>query len=235
LTGCSVRRYVASIQNYALFWIAPIVIEGERMGDSDRTLPQGRTNWRRFGMAAGVVTAMTVGVLALISNGALAATFLVSGQQFKVSADTLDATGFVNYGWIDQHAGGSPEPVAIAAMKRAELTNLCQSVLTTLPIVGDISLKLTAGKETPVVATNMFVDMSQMEGNATFTNMEIGRDASTLDKGPPGSKGLQGLFSQQADVVHIEDLRQVAWATSAGTFKLSGLHMEISRGKDECF
>jgi hypothetical protein len=86
-----------------------------------------------------------------------------------------------------------------------------------------------------VVATNMFVDMSQMDGNATFTNMEIGRDASTLDKGPPGSKGLQGLFSQQADVVHIEDLRQVAWATSAGTFKLSGLHMEISRGKDECF
>lgn len=203
------------------------------MGDSDRTLPQGRTNWRRFGLAAGVVTTMTAAVLVLISNGALAASFLVSGQQFKVSADTLDATGFVNYGWIDQHAGNSPEPVAIAAMKRAELTNLCQSVLTTLPIVGDISLKLTAGKETPVVATNMFVDMSQMDGNATFTNIEIGRDASDLKKGP--GQGMQGLFGQQADKVEILNLKQVAWATTAGQFKLNGLHLEVKLGDEECF
>jgi Family of unknown function (DUF6230) len=205
------------------------------MSDTYRIQVGGRTSWRRFALAVGVVSAVTGAVLFMISHGVLAAGFMVSGQQFKVSADTLDADGFVNYGWIDQHADGSAEPVAIAAMRHAELTNLCQSVLTTLPIVGDISLKLTAGKNTPVIAENMFVDMAQMDGNATFTNIEIGRDASTLDKGPPGSQGLQGLFSQQADRVHIDNLEQVAWATHAGTFRLSGLTMKISSGKDECF
>ncbi|GAA4723040.1 DUF6230 family protein [Phytohabitans rumicis] len=205
------------------------------MSATYRVPAAGRTQWRRFAVAVGVVTTVTAAVLIMISNGVLAAGFMVSGQQFKVSADTLDANGFVNYGWIDQHADGSAEPVAVAAMKHAELTNLCQSVLTTLPFVGDISLKLTAGAKTPVVAENMFVDMAQMDGNATFTNIEIGRDASTLDKGPPGAQGLQGLFSQQADKVHIDNLQQVAWSTNAGTFKLSGLRMKVSSGKDECF
>jgi hypothetical protein len=205
------------------------------MGDTNRVRVRGRTSWRRFAVAAGLMTALSGGILAMLSQGVMAAGFMVSGQQFKVSADTLDADGFVNYGWIDQHADGSPQPVAVAAMRHAELRNLCQSVLTTLPIVGDVSLKLTAGRETPVVAENMFVDMSQLDGDATFTNIQIGRDASTLDKGPPGARGLQSLFSQQADKVHIDNLRQVAWSTNAGSFKLSGLRMTIATGKDECF
>ena len=205
------------------------------MSDTYRVRVRGRTSWRRFAVAAGLMTALSAGILVMLSQGVMAASFMVSGQQFKVSADTLDANGFVNYGWIDQHADGSPQPVAVSAMKHAELRNLCQSVLTTLPIVGDISLKLTAGRDAPVVAENMFVDMSQLDGNATFTNIEIGRDASTLDKGPPGAKGLQSLFSQQADRVHIDNLRQVAWSTNAGSFKLTGLRMTIKTGKDECF
>src|SRR3712207_8086425 len=47
-------------------------------------------------------------------------------------------------------------------------------------------------------AENMFIDMNQLRGNATFKNIEIGNDASALDKGPKGGVGLQGMFSQQA-------------------------------------
>ena len=51
--------------------------------------------------------------------GALAASFSVSGQQFKVSADQLEATGFVQYGTVDartEPGAGSQrsEPVAVA-------------------------------------------------------------------------------------------------------------------------
>lgn len=209
------------------------------MDDSHRTPTQGRTNWRRFGLAAGVVTTMTAAVLVMISQGALAAGFVISGQQFKVSADRLYAEGFTNYGAVDRRYGDRGqqvgEPVAIASMRTAELNNMCQSVLTTLPIVGQISLKLTAGtdRNNPVTASNLFVDMTQMDGNATFTNIEIGRDASTLDKGP--GKGMQGLFGQQADKVEILNLRQVAWATTAGTFRLNGLHLQVKLGDEECF
>lgn len=206
------------------------------MSESYRTPADGRTSWRRFALALGLPAVVAGGVLTMMSNGVLAAGFTVSGQQFKVSADSMDGTGFVNYGWVDQQADGTAVPVAVAAMDRAELRNLCQSVLTDLPIVGKITLRLTAGGgSTPVVAENMFIDMTQMDGNATFTNIEIGRDASTLDKGPAGSQGLQGLFGQQADRIHVDNLKQVAWSTSAGTFQLSGLQMKVTLGQDECF
>lgn len=181
-------------------------------------------------------TAAAAAVTVMMANGAVGATFAVSGQQFKVSADSLDGTGFAQYGWIDQQADGSAVPVAVAGIKHATLKNMCQSVLTPLPIVGDISLKLSAGTgATPVTADDLFIDMNQMDGDATFTNIQIGQDASTLDAGPTSAQGLQGAFGQQATTVHIDHLRQVAWSSNAGTFKLAGLHLVVETGKDECF
>jgi hypothetical protein len=196
----------------------------------------GRTNWKRFGLLFTAGAACAASVVIGISEGALASSFAVSGQQFKVSADSLEGTGFVNYGWIDQHADGSAEPVAVSGIRQATLRNMCQSVVTTLPIVGDVSLKLTAGTgNTEVTATDLMIDMAQLGGDADFTNIEIGRDAATLNKGPAGAQGLQGLFSQQADRVVINDLRQVAWTANAGRFRLPNLRMNLTDGRDECF
>lgn len=208
----------------------------------------GRTRWGRFAAVIGLSTGATAGMLVLISHGALAASFTVSGQQFKVSADRLEATGFVQYGAVDARvepgsdpAKLQPEPVAVSAMKKATLTNLCQSVVTELGDLGSVSLKIRAGTgRTPVTATDMVVDMSQLDGNAEFEAIEIGRDASTLDKGPDSdpnevAQRRQGFFSQQADRVVINDLKQVAWATSAGKFNLTNLSLRLHWGKNECF
>jgi Family of unknown function (DUF6230) len=205
----------------------------------------GGTRWRRFGVLLGLSTAAVAGLLALMSNGALAASFSVSGQQFKVSADQLVATGFVQYGTVDARTepGGSqqPEPVAVSGMKTATLTNLCQSVVTDLGDFGSVTLKIKAGTgKDPVTATNMVVDMNALDGNAKFTGMEIGRDAATLDKGPTNdasekAQRREGFFSQQADKVTITNLKQVAWATTAGEFNLTGLSLRLKWGKDECF
>jgi hypothetical protein len=206
----------------------------------------GRTRWRRFGVLFGLSAATAAGLLTLMSNGALAASFSVSGQQFKVSADQLVATGFVQYGTVDartEPGAGSqtPEPVAVSGMKTATLTNLCQSVITDLGDFGAVTLKIKAGTgKDPVTATNMVVDMNALDGNAKFTGMEIGRDAATLDKGPTNdpaetAQRREGFFSQQADKVTITNLKQVAWATSAGEFNLTGLSLRLKWGKDECF
>ena len=218
------------------------------MSDHRQTTPEGGTRWRRFALVMGLSTVATAGVVTLISHGALAATFVVSGQQFKVSADELVADGFVQYGTVDARiepgsnpTSQKPEPVAVSAMKTATLKNLCQSVVTDLGDFGSVSLTITAGTGSqPVTAKNMVVDMSQLEGNAKFEDIEIGRDASTLDKGPndiPGEKSQrrEGFFSQQADRVTITNLRQVAWATSAGEFNLRNLKLSLHWGKDECF
>ncbi|MEU8436284.1 DUF6230 family protein [Streptomyces sp. NPDC029216] len=196
---------------------------------------EGRVRWRRFALLTVPAVAVTAGLGIALAQGALAASFAVSGQQFKVSATSLEGEGFAQYGGVDVNARQELIPVAVTAIKEAKLHSLCQSVVTTLPVIGDISLNLTAGQKAPVEASNLFVDATQLAGDAQFTNIEIGRDASTLDKGPAEAQGMQDLFAQQADRVTISSLQQTAWATNAGTFKLSGLKMDISKGKKECF
>ncbi|MFG2221959.1 DUF6230 family protein [Streptomyces sp. NPDC048644] len=206
------------------------------MKDAHGRQVTGRISWRRFAALSVPALACTAALGIALSNGALAASFAVSGQQFKVSADRLTGDGFAQYGSVDANARGDLLPVAVTAIKSAELHSLCQSVVTHLPVIGDISLNLSAGTgKTPVKADDLFVDATQLSGNASFHRIEIGRDASTLTKGPDGAQGLQDLFAQQADDVAIDHLRQTAWATNAGTFRLSGLSMKVSKGKKECF
>ncbi|WP_411140484.1 DUF6230 family protein [Streptomyces sp. x-80] len=206
------------------------------MKDANGRHVTGRISWRKFAVLSVPALAGTAALGIALANGALAASFAVSGQQFKVSADSLKGDGFAQYGSVDANARGELLPVAVTAIKTAELRNLCQSVVTHLPVIGDISLNLSAGTgSTPVKAADLFVDATQLSGNASFRNIEIGRDASTLDKGPSTAQGMQDLFSQQADNVTITQLRQTAWATNAGTFNLTGLSMKVSKGKKECY
>jgi hypothetical protein len=167
-----------------------------------------------------------------MANGAIAASFAVSGSTFKVSADQLVGNGFVQYGGTVHEKNGTIHPVAVSGIKSATLKNLCQSVV----VPGTpISLVIRAGQNTPATATDLLIDMTQLSGDATFENISIGQDASTLDKGPTNAVGAAGGFGQQADKVTINGLRQVAWSTSAGTFTLNGLDLHVSLNGEQCF
>jgi len=184
---------------------------------------EGGTRWRRF--AAAIVPAVViVGALgAGIASGAVPISLNVSGVQFKVTADVLTGTDFVQYGSLVQQKAGTPHAVAVSEIGSADLTNLCQSVAQPTPL-GTVVLKLTAGKDpnTPAHADNLLIDMTQLSGDATFTNINIGQDASTLSR-----KGPAGGFGQGADKVVIKNLSQTAWATTAGTFTLPGLNLSL--------
>lgn len=196
----------------------------------------GRTSWRRFAVLCVPGFVATAALAIALANGALAASFAVSGQQFKVSASSLDGTGFAQYGSLDRDADGKRIPVSVTAIRTATMHDLCQSVVTDLPVVGSVSFNLTAGTgKKPVEAKELFVDAEQLRGNAAFDDIEIGRDAGTLDKGPDEAKGQTGLFGQQADDVHITDLKQTAWATNAGQFRLNNLGMTVHKGAKACF
>ncbi|MEU4213071.1 DUF6230 family protein [Streptomyces sp. NPDC026206] len=206
------------------------------MKDAQGRQVTGRVRWRKFAVLAVPGFAATAALAVALADGALAASFAVSGQEFKVGASSLEGDGFAQYGGIDRNARGKLLPVAVTAIKNAKIHDLCQSVVTTLPGIGDISLKLSAGGGgKPVEASDLFVDATQLSGDALFKDIEIGRDASTLNRGPASAQGLQDAFGQQARRIEIGNLRQVAWATTAGSFKLSGLSMKIGLGKQECF
>lgn len=200
---------------------------------------QGRTNWRRFAFAAGVPAAVVAGLGAGMAQGAVAASFTVSGQAFKISADVLDGDGFTQYGGTVEKKDGTTIPVAISGIADAKLFNLCQSVHTS---GSPISLTIRAGRDedNPAKATNLLIGMTELSGDATFTNINIGQDASTLELGGPDAHGDSGGFGQQADHVTINGLHQTSLSTTAGTFTLSGLTLKINLPDDdgapeECF
>ena len=204
------------------------------MNDAQGSPGPGRTRWRRFAVALVPAVALAGAIVFGMANGAIAASFSVSGSTFKVSADKLEGDGFVQYGGIVTDKAGNVHPVAVSGIKSASLTNLCQSVV----VPGTpISLVIRAGRDPlhPATATGLLIDMTQLSGDATFENISIGQDASTLNKGPGTAVGQAGGFGQQADKVTILGLHQVAWSTSAGTFTLNGLDLHVSLSKEECF
>ncbi|GII53307.1 hypothetical protein Pth03_16960 [Planotetraspora thailandica] len=201
---------------------------------AEQTHERGHVRWKRFALVfvpAAVVASVLVGATA---EGAIGASFVVSGDTFKVSADKLQGQGFIQYGSLTQNKKGQKIPVAISGIRHATLTNMCQTVRVDSP-VGDVTIKLTAGTgKNPVVAENMIVDASQLQGNAVFKNIQVGRDASTLDA-VTGGAGPSGMFGQQATSVSITGFKQVSWAVNAATFKLPDLKLTVEPGDHECF
>ncbi len=203
------------------------------------SVARGGTRWKRFAVVMVPSVAATAAVGIAVAQGALAASFSISGQQAKVSVDRLDGDGFVQYGSVNTKHNGEKVAVAVSAFKEADLRGLCQSVVVPVPIFGDVSLKLTAGTGGKVVeAKNLYIDLDQLDADATFTNINIGVSANHATKGPglnDGDAVLPGSFAQEADKAVLTDVKQTSWATSAGTFKLSGLSMKVAKGKNECF
>ena len=197
---------------------------------SDRSLSPrpGRVRLRRAAVMAVPAALAGAALVVLTAQGAIAAQFSISGMPFTVTAQQLQGQGFEQYGGLDNMIDNSPNAgntggqvlVIVSAIRQATLTHLCQSFN-----LGGTNLVINAGGSTPVTATDLVTDSDQISGNAAFNNIEIGNDASTLDKA--NSKGPAGVFGQQAHTVTISNLRQNNYATTAATFKLPGLHMSF--------
>jgi hypothetical protein len=186
----------------------------------------GRTNWRRFAVAVGVPTVAAAGLVIGLANGAFAASLTLSGQAFKISADQLVGDGFVQYSQGAQDYNGKPMALAVSGINHAKLYNLCQSVHP----AGPVSLTIRAGTDPnrPAEADNLLIGLTELSGDATFSNIDIGLDASTTSKGGDKAKTAAHGFAQEADKVVIDNLRQTAYSTQAGTFKLTGLNLKIN-------
>ena len=183
-------------------------------------ISRGRVSWRRFAAIALPSLAAAGVLMVLTAQSVLAVSFSISGTPFTVTAKQLKGRGFEQFGVLTSVPKALPghthlTMLATNAIRSASLTDLCQSVT-----LGGLTLRITAGTGSqPVRATDLVVDADRLSGNASFTKMQIGRDASTLTQ-VPGVKGPPGDFGQQAATVTITNLRQHAYATTAGTFTL---------------
>ncbi|MBB5957173.1 hypothetical protein FHS29_003766 [Saccharothrix tamanrassetensis] len=195
----------------------------------------GRTRWLRFIAVLCTGLAGAAVLLVGLSQGALAASFAVSGTSFKISADKLEGTGFVQFGGVDQGAGAA-HPVAVSAFRTVVLDNFCQSVaLRGLPLVGDVTLRMESGGPGGMSATDIVMGVEALSGDLTLVNPQIGVDAGHVTKGPAGVVGQPGGFAQQADKATIVMPREVAWSAAAHTLRLANLKMTLHTGSGECY
>ncbi|MFJ3303269.1 DUF6230 family protein [Streptomyces sp. NPDC086549] len=201
----------------------------------------GKTRWRRFAavLVPGVAAAAALGIA--MGQGALAASFLISGQRFLVTADTLTSRGLSIYSMLDVTRQGERVPVLVTGARYATISALCQSVVVEVPVLGTQTLRITGGNDRLVEATNLFLDTtSQSAGQANFTGLDQGIAQGEITKGPinPGDRDSRFFdpngFGQQATSVTLTDVRVTAVALTAGTFNIPGLHVQIEQGRHEC-
>jgi len=211
----------------------------------------GKTRWKRFAVVMVPTIAATAAVGVSIAQGALAASFSVSGSQFKVSAGKLHGDGFTQYGTVLQTAdpknAAHAVPVAVSGFNKATINQLCQSVDVPTPF-GPYELTINAGgtydaktgtaSGTPVTASALFIDMTDLHADtATFNNINIGVATGGITKGPvnPDQKTDPAGFAQEADSADLTGVQQTAWATNAATFSLNGMHLSLAPGSNGCF
>jgi hypothetical protein len=180
-----------------------------------------------------VPVAVAVTVLgAGVAQGAVPVSFAVSGSQFQIGASQLDGTGFSQYSGVAKDTKGTYHPVAIANIKSAKLYDLCQSVSSDTPL-GKVGVLITAGGGGhPATASDLQIGMTGLKGDATFGNIRIGVDASTVNT---SAKGSAGDFAQDADTVNIKGVQQTAWSTQASVFTLTGMKLQLTDGSKGCF
>ncbi|WP_229898559.1 DUF6230 family protein [Streptomyces finlayi] len=171
---------------------------------------------------------------AMMGQGALAASFAVSGTSFQVSSGKLTSSGLSSYVQTDRSVDGKGHPVALLGIGDARLSDICQSARVKTP-VGTVVFKLTAGGDAgEVTASNLIIDGEDLTGDARFGTAQIGRDASTLDA-VQGVKGEPGKFGLQAGNIEVVGVRSHAWSATGGNFRLKGLKLDVSLDGKQCF
>ena len=181
----------------------------------------GRVRWRRFALILMPALAAVIVLVVLTAQSVLAVSFAISGVPFTVTASQLNGQGFEQFGVLDHSVTRGNFFLASSAIRTATLSHLCLSVNLGLAI-----LKITAGNGSDVSGSDLVIDANRLSGNASFTKINIGQDASTLTQ-VPGVKGPAGAFALDSQTVAISNLRTHAYATTAGTFTLPGLSLRF--------
>ncbi|MGT2527338.1 DUF6230 family protein [Streptomyces nojiriensis] len=207
---------------------------GKGKGAGGRPLREGRVHWKKSAVVA-VPAVAAVGAMGMImAQGALAASFAVSGTSFQVASSKLSSKGLASYVQTDRSVDGKGHPVALLGIGEATLSDICQSAEVDTP-VGKVVFKLTAGGPAgDVTATSLVIDGEDLNGDATFGTAQIGRDASTLDQ-VDGVRGPAGKFGLQAGNIEVVGVKSHAWSATGGNFRLRGLSLSVGLDGKKCF
>ncbi|MFI1970668.1 cholesterol esterase [Streptomyces cinnamoneus] len=204
------------------------------MTRADRRLSEGRTVWRKAALVALPAVAAVAAMAVAMGEGVLASSFAVSGQAFQVSSSRLTSKGLVSFVDVDRSADGRGHATALLGVGDATLTDICQAARVNTPL-GTVVFSLRAGGEAGnVMVSNLVLHSEDLMGDARFGEVQLGRDASTLDQ-VPGVRGAPGQFGLQAASVTVSGVRSHTWSVTGGDFRLKGLRLDVGLNDRACF
>ncbi|MFK0110543.1 DUF6230 family protein [Streptomyces sp. NPDC091217] len=207
-----------------------------------RSWKMRRTRWRRFAVILTPSVAVAAALTTAVAQGALAASFFISGDTFKIAADSLTGRGMSIYGMVNVTRQGKLVPVAVTGVRSARIDALCLSILYPIPVLGPYTLRLTGDHDRPATAQNMFFDVSLLKAaEAELNNLDIGVAAGSLTSGEvsPGDRHSKFFdpdsIAMQGTSITLNNLRVKSVAASLGSLDLPGAQLSLRSGVDECF
>ncbi|GGW62708.1 DUF6230 family protein [Streptomyces xantholiticus] len=197
---------------------------------------RGRTRWKLFSILMLPSLAASAALLVAVAQGALAASFLISNQKFKVTADRIEVTGAIQYGAFDKRYDGKVVPVTVAGAAHSTSYGVCQSTVQRIPLIGKVTVRVTAER---VTSQDSYSDVIQAhQGTVTTKNSRTGIAVGVATKGPgvrPGDNVSPTSAAQESDSSVVTDSRSIVVATSARVTKTIGSSTRIYKGVNECF
>ncbi|GAB2444331.1 DUF6230 family protein [Streptomyces incanus] len=129
--------------------------------------------------------ALAAGALGIaLAQGAIAASFAVSGTAFKVHAEEVTTDGLPSFPSSIGYGGGA-KPVPPVAVKDGAISGVCVSLKQKVPAVGEISVPVRSGSDKPLKGGNPIANADALiGGGGKVTGVQAGRDASTLSRNP---------------------------------------------------
>lgn len=213
------------------------------------------TSWRRAAplMLAALMVVATLGVL--VQRNVLAAGLVFQGTTAKFSTGRVSGED-VGFGMrritLQTSSGQVTRPVLAAGFATGRLDGFCLSQVQSLPVVGEVVIKVTAGDGNPatteIQAVNVQFDIAQLRGRGNGVNLDgmvhIGlatQDITTLagvDNPLAGPLGT-GWFGIDATKGDIHDARGYLHdAQIGGPMSLPNLRITVTpkaAGGTECW
>ena len=184
---------------------------------------------------AGVGVALIAVLLLAMAQGAIAASFTIAGVAGKLSADGFLARGAAQYPALE-HAEKAAVPVYTSGFRQAQAANFCFSVpVLDLTALGPVVLRIATPGAQGMQAGDLVTTAEQINGDLVQHNVELGRDASELDKGPADAEGQSGGFGLQSDTLEVDNLRIITRSVTAGTLRLNQVRIAIGAQERECY
>ncbi|QFY11044.1 cholesterol esterase [Nonomuraea phyllanthi] len=195
---------------------------------------RGRVRWRRF-LAMLVPSLLALGVLATgMAQGALPASFAVSGRQMKVSADRLTGRGLGLFPGVVRSVDGRRHVVLNLSLRTAQVYGLCQSALVDTPL-GRFTVRLSArDRGRPSRISQLAIAATSLSADVDFSSVVINQDAGLLSLGD-ALEGRRGDFGLGAPAFTVRDVTVDTWMVTGGTFRVDDLQVAVGRGVRPCF